>query len=91
MTFTAFRGRPFKEEFTFKNTSGKVLTVPTGDYKVTLEHGVYVREYTDLRQTRTTIYWTMTAEETKTLEFSTMYFVLTHNGNEVARGVLRVN
>lgn len=91
MTFTAFRGEPFREEFTFKNAAGKVIPAPMGDYRVVLERGEFVKVFRNLRITRNTIFWTMTADETDALQFSTMYFTLTHEGNEVARGVLRVN
>jgi hypothetical protein len=67
------------------------LAVPFGEYHLTLERGEFVKEFDNLRVTINTIYWNMTAEETQELEYSTLYFTLTWNGSELARGVLRVN
>lgn len=91
MIFTATRGKAFKEEFSFKNAQGKAVTVPSGDFCLCLERGGVVREYNNLRISRNAIHWIMTAEETQGLEYSTMYFTLSWNDTELARGVLRVN
>lgn len=88
--FNASRGQAFREEFTFKNAAGKPLNVPSGNYVLTLERGNIVREFQP-RLARNAIQWLMTADETQALEYSTMYFTLTYNGQEIARGVLRVN
>jgi hypothetical protein len=90
MIFTASRGQAFREEFTFKNDKGKPQNVPAGDYRLLLERGGLVREFHP-RLARNAIQWVMTADETASLEYATMYFVLTLNGQEIARGVLRVN
>lgn len=90
MIFTATRGKAFREEFSFKNEKGQPLAVPSGEYALFLERGHAVTEGT-LRVTRNTIFWTMTADETAALKYSTMYFHLTFNGQEISRGVLRVN
>lgn len=90
MIFTASRGQAFAEEFSFKNAVGQPLSVPYGDYRLTLERGEFVKEYTNLRVQRHAIHWIMTADDTKALEYSTLYFELTFNGTQIARGVLRV-
>jgi hypothetical protein len=90
MIFTASRGEAFQETFTFKNAQGRPLSIPLGDYRLTLERGDVVR-VVPLQVTPSTIYWTMTAEQTRKLEYNTMYFTLSYNGQELSRGVLRVN
>jgi hypothetical protein len=90
MIFTASRGQAFKEDFTFKSPNGKLLAAPNGDYRLTLERGNFVKEYTNLTRGRNSITWNMAADETKALEYETLYFILTYNGSEIARGVLRV-
>lgn len=90
MMFTALRGRAFKEEFAFKNAAGKDVAVPNGQYVLYLEHGNTVHEFANLKTGRSKVFWTMTADETKSLEFDTMYFTLLFNDTEIARGVLRV-
>lgn len=91
MILTATKGKPFSEEFTFKNSKGKLLTVPSGSYALTLERAGWVQEFTDFRVQRNSIVWRMTADETDALKYSTLYFALTFNGTQIARGVLRVN
>lgn len=90
MIFTASRGQAFSEPFTFKNEKGQLIAVPAGEYVLTLERGETVRQFRNLKRERGKIMWNMTANETKALEYSTMYFVLTFNGTEISRGVLRV-
>lgn len=90
MLFTASKGKPFREEFSFKNSTGKEIAVPNGKYLLHLENGNIIREFSDLRTTRSKIYWTMDSDEIDSLEFPVMYFTLTFNGAEIARGVLRV-
>lgn len=87
--FTAVRGTSFTESFDFKNDKGKPVAAPAGDFRVVLERGALVREY-GVKRLRTGVVWTMTSEETNELEYSTMYFALYFNGQEIARGVLRV-
>lgn len=90
MIFTASRGKAFKESFEFKNEKGQAIAAPQGEFVLSLERGMgYVRTYT-LKRERTKILWNMTAAETQDLEYSTLYFVLYHNGSELLRGVLRV-
>ena len=90
MIFTAFRGRPFKEEFSFKSPGGKEVVVPQGNYVLHLEHGDIVREFSNLKITRTKVFWVMTSDEVDSLEFDTMYFSLAYNDKEISRGILRV-
>jgi hypothetical protein len=91
MVFVAARGKAFSEDFTFKNEKGKLIGVPSGDYVLTLEHDKYVRQFTNLRTTRTGIVWSMTEQETQDLKYNNLSFVLTFNGQEIARGILRVS
>jgi hypothetical protein len=90
MMFTASKGQPFAEKFEFKNSQGQPLVVPKGEFVLTLERGDLVR-FPQLRLQRNAVIWNMTAEETAALEYSTMYFHLTFDGQEIARGILRVN
>ena len=90
MIFTASRGQEFVEEFSFKNEKGQSLTVPYGEYVLTLERGDFVKEFKNLRVQRQSIHWIMTAADTLALEYSTLYFQLTYNGIQICRGVLRV-
>lgn len=89
-TLSATRGAAFAHPFDFKNEKGQAVAAPAGDYVLHLERGASVREFS-LQRFRTGVVWNMTAEETQNLEYSTMYFVLNFNGQEIARGVLRVN
>lgn len=90
MIFTASRGQAFAEEFSFKNDKGQPLTVPYGEYVLTLERGGFVKEFRNLRVQRHAIHWIMTAQETQALEYTTLYFTLSFNGTQIARGTLRV-
>lgn len=90
MIFTASKGQAFTESFTFKSAKGQSLTVPYGDYRLTLERGDFVKEFTNLRVQRSAVIWHITADETDDLKYDTLYFVLTFNGTQVTRGVLRV-
>jgi hypothetical protein len=90
MIFTASRGQAFKEEFNFKNPQGRPIAVPKGDFRLTLERGSVAREV-PIKVVSGAIIWTMTADEVSNLEYTTMYFHLTFNGQEISRGVLRVN
>lgn len=91
MILTASRGSNFKEEFTFKNDMGEKINLPVGDYRLTLERGGTVHIYDNLKRGRNSITWNMAADETKALEYETMYFSLTLDGAQLARGVLRVS
>lgn len=90
MILTADRGKPFKEDFTFKDSSGRTIPTPVGAYAVTLSHGNFIKVFSDLNRGPAGVYWTMTPQDTQGLEYSTLYFVLTFNGQEITRGVLRV-
>lgn len=92
MNFTASRGQDFVEEFTFKNAAGQALIVPAGDYVLTLERGSFISDASsNLTVQRNRIVWAMSADEVNELKYSSMYFALKFNGQEVTRGVLRVN
>lgn len=90
MILKATRGKQFSELFAFKNNEGKPIAIPDGDYAVTLERGDFVRHYDNLRKLGTGVSWTINREEVDALPFSAIYFSLTFNGGEIARGVLRV-
>ena len=91
MILTATRGQAFKEPFTFKNDKGQLLSAPAGDYRLYLEHGDFSIEYSNLTKLRSEVVWSLSAGETTALPYSTLYFRLTYNGEELTRGVLRVN
>lgn len=91
MILSASRGKPFTEAFNFKSPQGKSVGVPAGEYVLTLERGSFVREFRNLRRGSGAVIWDMTAEDTGALEYENMYFVLSWNDTELARGVLRVH
>lgn len=92
MILTATRGQVFKEPFVFKNEKGQPLGAPSGDYRVYLEHGNdFAIEFSNLTKLRSEVVWSMSGAQTAGLPYSTFYFRLTYNGEELARGVLRVN
>jgi hypothetical protein len=90
MVLTAVRGQEFTEDFTFKNEQGKPVSVPAGSYILTLTRGNSIKQF-NLNPTRTGVIWTLTKQDTQELEYNTFYFALTFNGQEITRGVLRVN
>lgn len=90
MIVTASRGQAFEEPFNFKNDQGQTLNIPVGTFSLTLERGGFVKHWDHLPTRQSSILWRMTADETKALEYDTLYFVLLFNGQEVTRGVLRV-
>jgi hypothetical protein len=91
MILTASRGKPFKEEFNFKNAAGKAIAVPSGDYRLLLERGDFVSVYDNLLKRSNGVVWSLSSSEVDELPYSTLYFAVTFNGGEIARGVLRVN
>lgn len=93
MNFTLVKGKDFTEFFDFKNSQGKSIALPSGAFKIVLERGGFVREYTashGLSRIRNRITWTISAEESKDFEFTTMYYTLYLDDNEITRGVLRI-
>jgi hypothetical protein len=93
MDFVLIRGKPFAEHFDFKNAKGRSLVPPEGLYRLVVEHGDFVREYRigrGLTKTRSAINWNLAAKETADFEYSTMYYTLYLDSNELARGVLRI-
>lgn len=90
MIVTASRGQVFEEPFNFKNDKGQELNIPVGTFSLTLERGGFVKQFSNLPTRNKSIMWRMTADETRALEYETLYFVLYWNGQEVTRGVLRV-
>lgn len=89
MILTATRGQDFEEPFNFKDDQGHELNIPIGSFSLTLERGSFVRQF-DLSTRGKSILWRMTADETKALEYDSLYFVLFFDEKEVTRGVLRV-
>jgi hypothetical protein len=89
MILTATRGRPFSEEFNFKDENGEEMHPPRGKYSLVLEHSPAVLSYDNLL-IQGKVVWSLDADETAALPYNLMYFVLTYNGEEITRGVLRV-
>jgi hypothetical protein len=93
MDFVLTRGSSFSEHFDFKNDKGRSLVVPNGLIRLVVEHGDFVREYRvgrGLTKTRSSIVWNLPAKETNDFAYSTMYYTLYLDDNELARGILRV-
>jgi hypothetical protein len=93
MDFVLQRGREFREEFDFKNTSGQIVSLPPGTYTLKVERGSFVRQYTvgnGLYKQRGKIIWRLPESETASFEYSTMYYELKFNERELARGIIRV-
>lgn len=90
MIVTATRGKSFAEPFNFKNEEGEPVNVPTGHYTVSLTRGDYARIFENLRTIRTAVVWSLTADDVATLPYSSLYFTLNFNGEEITRGILRV-
>lgn len=93
MNFLWVRGRDFQESFDFKNGTGKPIALPAGKYRVVLERGGFAREYTQgkgLVLQRTKILWTIKANQADDFEFTTMYYTLYLNDEEITRGILRI-
>jgi len=88
--FTARRGQRFVEDFTFKNESGKQISVPFGNYEVVLERGDYAKVYNDIRYSRSKLTWTMEKEEVDKLPFSVMYYTLKKDSVELDRGIVKL-
>lgn len=83
----------FLETFDSKNSQGKPIALPAGNYRLVLERGGFVREYTPgkgLIKNRTQIVWQIKGTESKSFEFTTMYYTLYVNDTQLARGVLRI-
>lgn len=90
MILSASRGKPFTEVFNFKDAGGGLLSVPSGEYKVHLERAGFVRYYNNLGRVGHGLAWNISKEELDSFPYSTLYFSLLYNGEEIARGVLRV-
>lgn len=93
MNFTLVRGRDFSEHLDFKNPQGKPISTPAGEFRIVLERGLFAKEYTvgaGLTRLRNGLSWRIPKEETQDFEFSTMYYTLYLNNNEVIRGILRI-
>lgn len=91
MILTATRGQSFREPFTFKDANGRPAVIPQGSYRLILEHAPWSAECGSLARSRGELIWSLTEQEVADLPYSTVYFRLTFNGEELARGVLRVN
>lgn len=90
MNLIAYRGQPFTEVFTFKNSAGQVIRPPAGVYAVTLQNGSFVETFSNLPVGYNGVTWSLTAAQVEALPYNTLYFTLTNNGAEVTRGVLSV-
>lgn len=93
MNFLLVRGNDFEEHFDFKNAQGKPIAMPTGQFRIILERGGFAREYTvgnGLSRLMNRVSWRIPAAQSQDFEFSTMYYTLYLNDQELARGVLRI-
>lgn len=90
MILTAFRGKDFHEDFAFKSESGEPVVPPVGDYRLVLEHGGFTKEYARLNRSHAGVVWALTKDEVESLPYTSFFFTLNLNGQEIARGVLRV-
>lgn len=94
MNFQLARDKDFLEHFDFKNAQGRPIALPAGEFKIILERGGFSRDYTvangGLRRQMNRINWRIPAADTKDFEFSTMYYTLYLNNQEVTRGVLKI-
>lgn len=91
--FIVKRGEPFTDKFDFKDSAGKPINAPSGDYRLVVEHGDYAKVFSigrGLKKQRNGVVWSMSESETLDLQYSVMYYVLYFNDNELARGVLRM-
>lgn len=92
MDFLLIKGKDFSENFNFKNSQGKSIALPNGEFRLTLERGSFGRVYTlgnGLTRTRTNVTWRIDAEDTN-FEYSTLYYTLYLDDQELARGIVRV-
>lgn len=94
MDFIARRGEEFRESFDFKNSQGQSIIMPTGTYKLILEHTPYVREFTEdnrgLRRKQAGLIWIIAADETSDFAYNVLYYTLYVDDTELVRGVLRI-
>ena len=94
MNFTLVKGKDFTEHFDFKNEQGKSIALPPGTFRVILERGEFVREYTvlnrGLSRLRNRISWRIPAEESASFDFTTMYYTLYLEDREITRGMLKI-
>lgn len=94
MNFVLTRGQDFYDFFEFKNAQGRPIAMPSGEFKIVVEHGDFVREYTrrnnGLLSKSTRVDWRIPASETANFEYSTLYYTLYLDDRELARGVLKV-
>lgn len=94
MNFVVTRGKPFHEYFEFKNAQGRPIAMPAGVFRLVLERGGFVREYTvsnsGLQRLMNRINWNIAEEETANFEFSTLYYTLYLDERELARGIVKV-
>lgn len=94
MNFTLVKGKDFEEHFDFKNSEGKTIALPQGQFRVVLEHGAFAREYTvqnrGLVKSRSRVVWRVAGTDSNDFEFTVMYYTLYLNDEEITRGIVRV-
>jgi hypothetical protein len=94
VNFTLVKGKDFSEHFDFKNADGKSIALPTGEFRIVLERGEFVREYfapnRGLSRLRNRVNWFIPGEESESFEFTTMYYTLFLDEREITRGLLRI-
>lgn len=93
MNFTLVRGRDFSENLDFKNSQGKPVATPPGEFRIVLERGAFAREYragAGLTKHRSGLVWNIPKEDSENFEFTTMYYILYLEDKEIIRGILRI-
>jgi hypothetical protein len=95
MNFTLFKGKDFRETFDFKNSQGKSIALPPGNFSVVLERGGFAKEYTvangGLTRSYNSVGWKIAKEDSSNFEFTTMYYTLYLEDREITRGLLRIS
>lgn len=93
MNFVLTKGKNFHEFFEFKNAQGRSINMPSGTFRIILERGSFVREYTKnngLLCMPTRVDWKIPAEVTADFEFNTLYYTLYLDDRELTRGIVKV-
>lgn len=93
MDFLLTRGENFEERFDFKNEKQRAIVLPSGEYRIVLQRGTWVREYkvgAGLSKTRTALVWKIAASDTSDFEYRTLYYTLYKDDEDLVRGVIKV-
>lgn len=94
MNFILTKGRDFSEHFNFRNAQGRAVALPSGTFRIALERGSFIQEYTvengGLARYSGRLDWRISSKDSQDFDFTTMYYTLYLNDSEVTRGILRV-